>query len=142
VPYRGAAPATNDLVAGLVQMTILDIPALLPHIRTGALKALAVTSDTRAPLLPDVPTMTELGFPRVNSDNWYGLASPGAALLADRQRIHDAAAVALKSKALIEAYAAVGGIVGGGSAEDFERFRRLEARKWAAVAKLANVKLE
>ena len=142
VPYRGAAPATNDLVAGLVQLTILDVPVLLPHIKTGALKALAVTSDMRAPLLPDVPTMAELGFPRVNSDNWYALASPGAASVADRQRVHDAAAVALKSKALIDAYAAVGGIVGGGSAEDFERFRRAEVQKWAEVAKLANVKLE
>ncbi|HTR82948.1 MAG TPA: tripartite tricarboxylate transporter substrate-binding protein [Reyranella sp.] len=142
VPYRGAAPATQDLVSGLVQMTILDIPVMLPHIRTGALKALAVTSDTRAPLLPDVPTMAELGFPKVNSDNWYGLASPGASLLADRQRVHDAAANALKSKALVEAYAGVGGIVGGGSAEDFERFRRREVLKWAEVVKAANVKLE
>ena len=58
---------------------LLDIPVLLPHVRSGALKVLAVTSDTRAPLLPDVPTMRELGYPKVNSDNWYALISPGAA---------------------------------------------------------------
>ena len=85
VPYRGAAPATNDLLAGTVDTTILDVPVLLPHIRSGALKALAVTSDIRSPLLPDVPTMRELGYPRVNSDNWYGLFSPGGASLADAQ---------------------------------------------------------
>ena len=55
VPYRGAAPATNDLVSGTVQMTILDLPVLLPHIRSGAIKPLAITSDIRAPLLPEVP---------------------------------------------------------------------------------------
>jgi len=142
VPYRGAAPATNDLVAGTIQSTILDVPVLLPHIRSGALKALAVTSDVRSPLLPDVPTMRELGFPRVNSDNWYGLFAPGNALLADRQRLHDAAAATLKSKDVVDAYTAVGGIVGGGSTEDFARFRREEIAKWAEVIQLANVKLE
>jgi len=65
VPYRGAAPATNDLIAGTIQSTILDVPVLLPHIRSGALKALAVTSEIRSPLLPDVPTMKELGFPSI-----------------------------------------------------------------------------
>jgi tripartite-type tricarboxylate transporter receptor subunit TctC len=142
VPYRGAAPATNDLLAGTVQMTILDVPVLLPHIRSGALKALAVTSEVRSPLLPEVPTMRELGFPKVNSDNWYGLFSPGAASLADRQRIHDAASAALRSKELIDAFQAVGGIVGGGTAEDFANFRRKEVAKWAEVIQFANVKLE
>jgi tripartite-type tricarboxylate transporter receptor subunit TctC len=142
VPYRGAAPATNDLVADTVQLALLDIPVLLPHIRSGAVKALAVSSDTRAPLLPDVPTMRELGYPKVNSDNWYGLGAPGASLRADRERIHDAAAAALRSKELIDAYAAVGGIVAGGSSEQFARFQREEVAKWAEVIKLADVKLE
>lgn len=142
VPYRGAAPATNDLIADTVQLALLDIPVLLPHIRSGALKALAISSETRAPLLPDVPTMRELGFPRVNSDNWYGLGAPGAAQISDRARLHDAAAQALKSKELIDAFAGVGGIVGGGSSEEFATFQRREVAKWAEVIKAANVKLE
>ena len=142
VPYRGAAPATNDLVADTVQLALLDIPVLLPHIRSGAVKAIAVTSDTRAPLLPDVPTMRELGYPRVNSDNWYALASPGTAPRRDRERIHGAAATALKSEELIKAYAGVGGIVAGGSTEEFARFQREEVTKWAEVIERANVKLE
>ena len=87
---------------------------MLPHIRTGAVKALAVTSDTRAPLLPDVPTMRELGFPKVNSDNWYALISPGARRrrppedLRRRRRGPEVERV-------IDAYAAVGGIAGGGT---------------------------
>jgi tripartite-type tricarboxylate transporter receptor subunit TctC len=142
VPYRGAAPCTNDLLAGNIQSTILDVPVLLPHIRSGALKALAVTSDVRSPLMPDLPTMRELGYPRVNSDNWYGLFSPGNASLNDRQRIHDAAAATLKSKEVADAFVGVGGIVGGGSSEDFARFRREEVAKWAEVIQLAGVKLE
>jgi tripartite-type tricarboxylate transporter receptor subunit TctC len=142
VPYRGAAPATNDLLAGLVQITILDVPVMLPHIKSGALKALAVTSDTRAALLPDVPTMRELGFPKVNSDNWYALAAPSRSLRTGRERLHDAAAEALRSKKLIDAYAAVGGVVAGGTAEEFQHFQRKEIEKWAEVIRTANVKFE
>ncbi|MGH8429255.1 MAG: Bug family tripartite tricarboxylate transporter substrate binding protein [Solimonas sp.] len=142
VPYRGAAPATNDLIAGTVQMVILDVPVMLPHIRSGAVKPLAVTSDTRAPLLPDVPTVRELGFPKVNSDNWYALVSPGGASAEARKKVHDAATAALKSKELVDAYAAVGGVVGGGTPEELAVFLREESAKWAAVIKAANVKLE
>ena len=91
MPYRGAAPATNDLLAGTVDTVLLDISVLLPHIRSGTVKALAVTSDTRAPLLPDVPTMRELGLPKVNSDNWYALMAPGDASPEHRQKIFAAA---------------------------------------------------
>ncbi|WIM11831.1 tripartite tricarboxylate transporter substrate-binding protein [Enhydrobacter sp.] len=142
VPYRGAAPATQDLIAGNVQMAILDLPAVLPHVRSGALKAIAVTSDRRAALLPDVPTMRELGYPRVNSDNWYGLVSPGASIRANRDRLHAAAAEALKSRALIEAYAAVGGIAAGGTAEEFARFQRRETEKWSQLIRVANIKFD
>ena len=76
VPYRGAAPAVQDLLAGQVQMVVLDVSVLLPHIRSGAIKALAATSKTRSALLPDVPTTAEVGLPTVLSDNWYGLAAP------------------------------------------------------------------
>src|SRR5689334_5960362 len=113
VPYRGAAPATNDLIAGTVDSTLLDISVSLSHIRAGTLKGLAVTSDTRALLLPDVPTMRELGLPKVNSDNWYALISPGEAPLAARQKIQAAAVETLRSKEVTDAYAAVGGVVVG-----------------------------
>jgi len=142
VPYRGAAPAVNDLVAGQVQMAILNVPVLLPHIRSGAFKPIAITSDVGAPLLPGVPTMRDLGYPNVNTDNWYGLASPHAASSAQLGRVHDAAAKALTSKKLVDAYAAVGGIVAGGSADEFAQFQRQEIQKWAGVIKLANIKFE
>ena len=142
VPYRGAAPATNDLIAGTVDSTLLDITASLPHIRSGSVKALAVSSDTRSPVLPDVPTMRELGLPKVNSDNWYALISPGEAPLAARQKIHDVAVATLRSKEVTDAYAAVGGVVVGSTSEELATFLRAESAKWAEVIQLANVKLE
>src|SRR4051812_5639683 len=142
VPYRGAAPATNDLIAGTVDSTLLDITASLPHIRSGSVKALAVSSDTRSPVLPDVPTMRELGLPKVNSDNWYALISPGEAPLAARQKIHDVAVATLRSKEVTDAYAAVGGVVVGSTTEELATFLLAESAKWAEVIRLANVKLE
>jgi tripartite-type tricarboxylate transporter receptor subunit TctC len=142
VPYRGAAPATNDLLAGTVDTVLLDISILLPHARSGAVKILAVTSDTRAPLLPDVPTMREMGYPKVNSDNWYALISPGAAPADARKKIFDAATAALKTKELAEAYEKVGGVVGGGTTAELQAFLKEEVAKWAAIIKSANVKLE
>lgn len=142
VPYRGAAPATNDLIAGTVDSTLLDISVSLAHIRAGTVKALAVTSDTRAPLLPDVPTMRELGLPKVNSDNWYALISPGEAPLAARQKIFATAVEALHSKDVIDAYAAQGGVAVGGTTEELATFLAAEGVKWGEVVKFANVKLE
>jgi tripartite-type tricarboxylate transporter receptor subunit TctC len=142
VPYRGAAPATNDLIAGTVDSTLLDISVSLPHIRAGTVKALAVTSDTRAALLPDVPTMRELGLPKVNSDNWYALISPGEALRANRQKIYEAAVETLHSKEVIDAFAAVGGVAVGSTPEELATFLRAENAKWADVIQMANVKLE
>lgn len=142
VPYRGAAPATNDLIAGTVNCALLDVPVLLPHIRSGAVKALAVSSDSRALLLPDVPTMAELGLPKVNSDNWYALVAPGEAPMAARQKILEAAVATLKSKEVIDAYAAVGGVAAPTSSAELAAFLRTEVAKWAEVIKAANVKLE
>lgn len=142
VPYRGAAPATNDLVAGTIDSTLLDVTVSIAHIRSGALKPLAVSSDTRSPLFPDVPTMRELGLPKVNSDNWYALIAPGEAPLAARQKIYEAAIATLKSKEVIDAYAAVGGVAVGSTTEDLAKFLIAEGEKWGEVVKFANVKLE
>src|SRR5436305_6546886 len=104
VPYKGAAPAVNDLLGGQVQMGIFDVPVLLGHIRAGKLKALAVTSAKRAATLPDVPTTAELKYPNVNSDNWYGLLMPGATPAEIQKRVLGAATTALHSAAVKEQF--------------------------------------
>ena len=76
VPYRGAAPAVNDLLGQQVQMTFLDLPVLLPQIKAGALRPIAVGSLERAPTAPEVPTTAELGFSGLRIENWYGMVAP------------------------------------------------------------------
>jgi tripartite-type tricarboxylate transporter receptor subunit TctC len=133
VPYKGAAPAVNDMVGGQVQMGIFDVPILLGHIRSGRLKALAVTSATRAPTLPDVPTTGEQGLPNVTSDNWYGLVVPAATPAAIQKRLNEAAVAALRSPALVEQYAKVGGLASPGSPHDYAVFLAAEQSKWQKV---------
>ncbi|HYX64203.1 MAG TPA: tripartite tricarboxylate transporter substrate binding protein [Burkholderiales bacterium] len=133
VPYKGAAPAVTDLLAGQVQMGIFDVPILLPHIRSGKLRALAITSAQRSAALPDVPTTAEGGYPNVTSDNWYGLVLPAATPAPIQKRVHDAAVAALQSPALVEQYARVAGVASPGSPEDYAKFLAGEQAKWHKV---------
>ena len=133
VAYKGAAPAVTDLVGGQVQMGIFDVPVLLGHIRAGRLKALAVTSASRASTLPDVPTTAEAGYPNVTSDNWYGLVAPAATPPDVLKRIHAAAVAALKSAAIQEQYGKVSGVPSPGTPEDYARFLATEQAKWSKV---------
>ena len=133
VPYKGAAPAVTDLVGGQVQMGIFDVPVLLPHIKSGKLKALAVTSAKRAGALPDVPSAAELGYPNVTSDNWYGLIMPAATPMAIQRRVHAAAMAALKSPAVIEQFAKVGGVAAPGTPQEYAKFVQSEQSKWGRI---------
>jgi tripartite-type tricarboxylate transporter receptor subunit TctC len=133
VPYKGAAPAVTDLVGGQVQMGIFDVPVLLSHIRAGRLKALAVTSAKRAETLPDVPSTVELKYPGVNSDNWYGLIVPAATPADVQKRVHTAAIAALKSAAVAEQFAKVGGVASPGTPQEYAKFLEEEQAKWGKV---------
>jgi tripartite-type tricarboxylate transporter receptor subunit TctC len=133
VPYKGAAPAVTDLVGGQVQMGIFDVPVLLQHIRSGKLKALAITSAKRAEALPDVPTTVEKNFPNVTSDNWYGLVMPAATPAQIQQRVHAAATTALKSAAVTEQFAKVGGVAAPGTPQEYAQFVAAEQTKWGRI---------
>ena len=133
VPYKGAAPAVNDLLGGQVQMGIFDVPVLLGHIRAGKLKALAVTSAKRTQALPDVPTTAEMSYANVTSDNWYGLVVPAATPLDIQKHIHAAAMTALRSPAVIEQFAKVSGVASPGTPQDYAAFLAAEQAKWSQV---------
>ena len=133
VPYKGAAPAVNDLLGGQVQMGIFDVPVLLGHIRSGKLKALAITSAKRAPSLPDVPTTMELNYPNVNSDNWYGLVAAAATPKEVLAKIQAAAVTALKSKPVLEQFEKVGGIASPGTPQEYAAFITAEQAKWSKI---------
>ncbi len=140
VAYKGAAPAVTDLVGGTVQMGIFDVPILLGHIRAGRLKALAVTSATRASTLPDVPTTAETGYPNVTSDNWYGLVAPAATPAEVQKRIHAAAVAALNSPAIKEQYGKVSGVPSPGTPQDYASFLAAEQEKWSKVVRAIGFK--
>src|SRR3954466_10812202 len=133
VPYKGAAPAVTDLVGGQVQMGIFDVPVLLSHIRAGKLKALSITSAQRAPTLPDVATTAEGNYPNVTSDNWYGLIMPSATPADIQKRVHGAAIAALKSPAVGEQFAKVGGIPSPSTPQEYAKFLESEQAKWGKV---------
>ena len=140
VPYKGAAPAVTDLLGGQVQMGIFDVPVLLSHIRSGKLKALTITSATRAPALPEVPTTTEGGYPNVNSDNWYGLVAAAATPPEVQRRLQGAAVAALKSKAVDEQFTKVGGIASPSTPQEYMAFIAAEQAKWSRIVQAIGFK--
>jgi tripartite-type tricarboxylate transporter receptor subunit TctC len=142
IPYKGAAPAVQDLLGGQVQMGVFDVPILLPHIRSGKLKALAVTSARRAPSLPEVPTTADGGYPKVISDNWYGLVGPAGIPPLVLRRIHAAAVAALNSPELVEQYAKVSGVPMPSSPEEYAVFIAAEQARWGALVKAIGFKAE
>lgn len=142
VPYRGAAPAVVDLLAGRLHYAILDITIFLPHISTGKIKPLMVTSKVPAPLLPGVPTAAQAGYPGVLSDNWYGLYTAGAVPQAARDKLYGAAVATLNTSEVIEAFKAQGAVAGPLTPAELVAFMREEHEKWGAIVKSANVKLE
>jgi tripartite-type tricarboxylate transporter receptor subunit TctC len=139
VPYRGAAPAINDLLGQQVQMTFLDLPIILPHIRSGALRPIALGAPERAPTAPDVPTTAEVGMPDLLIENWYGMIAPGGtppAVVASLNRI---ATTAMHDAAVKEKLAAQGLTVVGDTPEHFRAFIGSEFVKWAKVIKAAGL---
>jgi tripartite-type tricarboxylate transporter receptor subunit TctC len=135
VPYKGAAPAVTDLLGGQVQMAILDVPVVLQHIRSGKLRAIVTASGRRASTLPEVPSTVEANYPKVNSDNWYGLVAPSATPADIQRRIHAAAMVALRSAEVIEQFAKVSGVAMPSTPEEYSAYLTAEQAKWGAVVK-------
>ena len=141
VPYRGAAPAINDLVGHQVQIMFLDVPVLLPQIQAGAIKALAVGGRLRVPSLPDLPTMNELGYPQIEADNWYGLVATAKTPRPIIAKLNAAAVAAIKMSEVQEKLAPQGAILIGGSPEEFADYIRSEIAKWSKVVQAAGIKV-
>ena len=138
VPYKGAAPAVNDLVGQQVQMAFFDLPVLLPQVEAGKLKAIAVGSRARAPSLKQVPTTFELGF-EVEADNWYGMVAPIATPPAIVARLHQATVEALRDAGVREKLSSQGLTLVGDTPDQFTAYIRAEIEKWGKVAKAAKL---
>jgi tripartite-type tricarboxylate transporter receptor subunit TctC len=139
VPYRGAAPAINDLLGQQVQMTFLDLPAILPHIRSGMLKPIALGTAQRSPTAPDVPTTFELGMPELRVENWYGMVAPAGTPTAIIASLNKITTNALADPGVKEKLAEQGLTPAGNSPEQFRQFIVGETAKWAKVIRDAGV---
>jgi tripartite-type tricarboxylate transporter receptor subunit TctC len=142
VPYRGAAPVINDLLGQQVQMVFLDLPVLLPQIKAGKLKAIAVGAPARVPSAPEVPTTAEVGMPGLLTENWYGMIAPAKTPPAVVAALNKTAVEAMKDGAVVAKLSSQGAVLSGGTPEDFRAFIDSETKKWAQVIKDAGVHTE
>jgi tripartite-type tricarboxylate transporter receptor subunit TctC len=142
VPYRGAAPAVNDLLAQQVQMVFLDLPVLLPQIKAGKLKPIAVGAMQRVPSASDVPTTVEAGMPNLQTENWYGMVAPAKTPPQIVAVLNKAAVEAMKDPAVVEKLSSQGATLVGDSPEHFRDYIDSETKKWAKVIADAGVHTE
>jgi len=144
-PYRGSGPALIDLMGGNMDLMFDNLPSSMPHIRSGKLKALAVTSAVRSSALPDVPTVEEAGGPALKgyeASSWFGLLAPAGTPMDIVNRIQQEAAKAMGTPALKERLQAQGAIPSGITSAEFARLIEAETRKWAAVVKTSGAKVD
>ncbi|HEY3049320.1 MAG TPA: tripartite tricarboxylate transporter substrate binding protein [Polaromonas sp.] len=142
IPYKGGAPATTDLMGGQVDMMFEQMYSAAPSIRAGKLRALAITSKTRSPLFPDLPTMAEAGVPGFEVQNWQGLVAPAGTPAALIKLLNETTNKALADPTIKEQMLGQGNELGGGTPEQFASFIKSEADRWGKLVKSANIKPE
>jgi tripartite-type tricarboxylate transporter receptor subunit TctC len=142
VPYKGAAPALNDLIGGHIPMMFDSLPGVIQHIRSGKLRALGVTSLTRAPAAPDIPTIDESGVKGFDATAWFGMYAPGNMPSGLTKRISADVLNVLKSPRIRASFAEQGADPGTLSQPDFADFVNAEMVKWGKVIAAANIKLD
>jgi tripartite-type tricarboxylate transporter receptor subunit TctC len=141
VPYRGNAPALTDLIAGQVQVMFADTPSSIEHVRSGKLRALAVTTAERSEFLPGVPTVGEF-LPGFEASNWFGVAAPRNTPPEIIDKLNKEINVALAEPDIKARLADLGAAPLAGSPADFGRFIAAEAEKWSKVIRAANIKVD
>ena len=145
LPYRGSGPALIDLLAGNTDLMFDNLPSALPHIKSGRLKALAVTSGQRSQAMPELPTIAEAGGPALKSyeaSSWFGLLAPAGTPADIIARLHQETAKALATPAIRERLQSQGAIPSGMSPAEFGKFIDAETKKWAQVVKASGAKID
>jgi tripartite-type tricarboxylate transporter receptor subunit TctC len=139
IPYRGSGPALIDLMGGTMDLMFDNLPSALPHIKAGKLKAFAVTSATRSPAVPELPTIAEAGGTALKgyeASSWFGLLAPAGTPKDIVDRVQQETAKALATPALKERLVAQGAIPSGNTPEQFAKFIDAEMKKWAQVVSI------
>lgn len=142
VPYKGAAPAVQDLVAGQIDGLVDNPPLVLGHIRSGAIKALAWAAPQRMAILPDVPTAAEAGLPGFTASSWFALIAPAGTPKEIIARLNAETVKVLKDPKMVESFAGRGVRLVGNSVEEFTAFIPKERTRWGEIVKVSGVKLE
>jgi tripartite-type tricarboxylate transporter receptor subunit TctC len=142
IPYKGSSPALTDLMGGHIDFMFDNLPAALPFIQSGALKALAVTTLKRSPSLPNTPTMVEAGVPDFDSQGWFSLLSPTATPTEVLEKINIEVNKILLTDDFKAKLAKVGANPIGGSRSEFQNRIQMETKRWGSVIKAANIKAE
>ena len=142
-PYRGSGPAILDMVGGTMDVMFDNLPSALPHIKSGKLKALAVTSSQRSAVLPDVPTVEEAGnLKGFDASSWFGLLAPAGTPADIVNRLQQESAKAMNNPAVKEKLLAQGAIPGGNTPAEFSKMIAAEIKKWAQVVKVSGAKVD
>ncbi len=139
VPYRGAAPIVTDMLGQQVQMTFLDVPAVLAQVNAGTLRAIAVAAPERAPSAPNVPTTAEVGLPGLLAENWYGMVAPANTPQPIVDALNKAAREAMKDTGVSSKLLNIGATLSGDTPDEFRAFIASETAKWAKVIKDAGI---
>lgn len=142
VPYKGTGPALTDLMAGNLSLTITGMPPLMPHIKSGRLRALAVTTAQRVEQLPQLPTFAESGYKEYEINSWQALFAPAATPSDIVMKINTDIARALKLNDLRERLDGLGAVVVGSSPEQARALVKSEIQKWARVVKAAGIRID
>ena len=142
VPYRGSGPAIADLIAGNVALMFDSSSSALPHVQSGRIRALAVTSTTRLPQLPEIPTVAETVIPGYEAAGWSGLVAPAGTPPGIIRRANADTVAVLRDAAVVRRINEMGAFPSPGSPQEFADFVRAEVAKWGEVARAANVRLE
>jgi len=141
VPYKTASQATTDVLAGQMNMTFEGTTAIVPHVKSGEVRALAVTSPKRIPEIPDVPTMDELGYPGMPPDSWQAIVAPAGTPPAIVAKINKAVNEGLATPAVHDRILALGGEPQPKSVDEFAAFIVSQYRRWGEVIRITGVKL-
>ncbi|NYT62546.1 tripartite tricarboxylate transporter substrate binding protein [Alcaligenaceae bacterium] len=142
VPYKGSAPALTDLVGGQLDLMFDSMPSAMPFIKSGQLRAIAVTTQKRVAALPDVPTVAESGFPTFDISTWYGLWAPKGTPDDIVAKLSATAKQALQDPKIAKQYATMGAEPVGSTPQEFAQYVESEGKKWAKLVKQANVPLQ
>jgi tripartite-type tricarboxylate transporter receptor subunit TctC len=142
VPYKGTGPALTAMLAGEIQMQLIGISSVVPHLKTGRMRALAVSGGKRSAAAPEVPTVAESGVPGYAFDVWYGLLFPAGTPRPLLDKVNADVNAVLKSPSLGQRFAAVGLEPSGTTADEFRRMLASEIAKWRKVVKEAGIKVQ